>query len=69
MQGCKESASAHKHESPAEGDECERVLGQYLRQEITREEAIQAVGLEKVELAEREHAAMLEDLAWAVHTD
>lgn len=44
----------------------ERILGRYLRKEITREEAIEAVGIDLVELAERQHKAMLEDLAWAM---
>jgi hypothetical protein len=44
----------------------ERVLGQYLRRNISREEAIAAVGIDWVELAERQHQAMLEDLAWAL---
>ena len=44
----------------------EHVLGQYLRDEISREETIAAVGIDWVELAERQHAAMLEDLAWAL---
>ncbi|MBN1875705.1 MAG: hypothetical protein JXA33_15880 [Anaerolineae bacterium] len=44
----------------------EHILGQYLRQEISREEAITAVGIDWVELAKRQHAAMLEDLAWAL---
>ncbi len=44
----------------------EHVLGQYLRDEMSREETIAAVGIDWVELAERQHAAMLEDLAWAL---
>jgi hypothetical protein len=44
----------------------ERMLGRYLRQEITREEAINAVGIDLVELAERQHQAMMEDVAWAL---
>jgi len=44
----------------------EHILGRYLRREISREEAVDAVGLAWVELAERQHAAMLEDLAWAL---
>jgi hypothetical protein len=44
----------------------EHVLGQYLRDEISREETIAAVGIDWVELAERQHAAMIEDLAWAL---
>jgi hypothetical protein len=44
----------------------ERILGRYLRQEITRDEAIEATGIDWVELAERQHKAMLEDMAWAL---
>ena len=44
----------------------ERVLGQYLRQQISRDEAIALAGIDWVELAERQHKAMLEDLAWAM---
>jgi hypothetical protein len=44
----------------------EHILGRYLRREIWREEAVDAVGLPWVELAERQHTAMLEDLAWAL---
>ena len=44
----------------------ERALGRYLRGEITRTDAIETAGIDWVELAERQHAAMLEDLAWAL---
>jgi len=44
----------------------ERLLARYLRGEITRDEAINAVGIDWVELAERQHKAMMEDLAWAL---
>ena len=44
----------------------ERILGRYLRGEISRDEAIEAVGIDWVELAERQHKAMMEDLAWAL---
>jgi len=44
----------------------ERILGRYLRGEISRDEAIEAVGIDWVELAERQHEAMMEDLAWAL---
>lgn len=44
----------------------EHILGQYLRHEITRDQAIEAVGIDWVELAERQHKAMMEDLAWAL---
>lgn len=46
----------------------ERVLGHYLRREISRDEAIDAVGIDLVELAERQHKAMMEDLAWAMES-
>ena len=44
----------------------ERTLGRYLRGDISRDEAIEAVGIDWVELAERQHKAMMEDLAWAL---
>ena len=44
----------------------EHILGRYLRGEITHDEAIEAVGIDWVELAERQHQAMMEDLAWAL---
>ena len=44
----------------------EHVLGRYLQKEITRDEVISAVGIEWVKLAERQHEAMTEDLAWAL---
>ena len=43
----------------------ERTLGQFLRGELPREEAIERVGIDWVELAEQQHAAMNEDLEWA----
>lgn len=43
----------------------EHVLGRYLRGEISREQAIQRTGIDWVDLAERQHTAMTEDLAWA----
>jgi len=43
----------------------ECILARYLRREITRDEAINAVGIDWVEIAERQHKAMTEDLAWA----
>ena len=44
----------------------ERTLGRYLRGQITRDEAIKEAGIDWVELAERQHQAMMEDLAWAL---
>ncbi|CAG0947622.1 hypothetical protein ANRL1_04346 [Anaerolineae bacterium] len=46
----------------------EHILGQYLRHQISRDEAIQTVGIDWVELAERQHTAMMEDLTWAMGT-
>jgi hypothetical protein len=43
----------------------EHVLGRYLRGRLTRQQTVEEVGIEWVELAERQHAAMTEDLAWA----
>jgi len=44
----------------------DHILGRYLRREIAREEAVDAIGLPWVELAERQHTAMWEDLASAL---
>jgi hypothetical protein len=44
----------------------ERTLGRYLRGEISREEAIEAAGIDWVEMADRQQKAVLEDLAWAL---
>lgn len=44
----------------------EHILGRYLRHEISREKAIEVVGIDWVELADHQHEAMLEDLAWAL---
>jgi hypothetical protein len=44
----------------------EHILGQFLRQEISREKAVEMVGIDLVELAERQHQAMMEDIQWAL---
>ncbi|MDZ7724068.1 MAG: hypothetical protein U5R06_14990 [candidate division KSB1 bacterium] len=44
----------------------EHILGQYLRGEILRETAVERVGIDWVEMAEHQHKAMQEDLAWAL---
>jgi len=44
----------------------EHILGKYLRGKISRDEAIELVGLDWVELAERQYQATMEDLAWAL---
>ena len=43
----------------------ERTLGQFLRGELPREQAVERVGIDWVELAEQQHTAMSEDLEWA----
>jgi hypothetical protein len=45
----------------------EYMLGQYLLHEISRTEAIDAVGIDWVELAERQHQAAMEDVAWGLN--
>lgn len=44
----------------------EQVLGRYLKGALTREDAIDEVGIDLVELAERQRKAALEDVAWAL---
>jgi hypothetical protein len=46
----------------------ERILGRYLRGEISREEAIEAAGIDWVEMAERQNTATMEDVVWALGT-
>ena len=46
----------------------EHVLGQYLRNEISRDQAIEIAGIDWVEVAERQHQAMREDLDWALNS-
>ena len=46
----------------------EYMLGQYLRHEISRTEAIDAVGIDWVELAERQYQAAMEDVTWGLNT-
>jgi hypothetical protein len=43
----------------------EHILRRYLQGEIPREQAIERVGIDWVDLAERQYAAVTEDLAWA----
>jgi hypothetical protein len=43
----------------------ELILGRYLRGGISRGETIEAVGIDWVELAEKQRDAVMEDLAWA----
>jgi hypothetical protein len=43
----------------------ERTLGQFLRGELPREQAVERVGIDWVELAEQQYTAMSEDLEWA----
>ena len=44
----------------------EDVLARLVRGEITRDEAIEAVGIDWVELAERRRDAVVQDVAWAL---
>ena len=44
----------------------ENILGRFLHGKISRDEAIKLVGIDWVELAERQRAAMMEDLNWAM---
>ena len=46
----------------------EQVLARYLRGKIDRIDAIALAGIDWVELAERQHEAMLEDLDWAMES-
>ena len=46
----------------------ERILADFINGKLAREEAVEAVGIDWVELAERQHAAMAEDLEWALGT-
>jgi len=44
----------------------EHILSCYVRGEVSRDEAITAVGIDWVELAERQRQAMQEDVTWAL---
>ncbi|MBU4273260.1 MAG: hypothetical protein KKE86_03755 [Planctomycetes bacterium] len=44
----------------------EHVLGQYLRGEISRQQAAETVGMDWVDMAERQRRAMEEDLEWGL---
>lgn len=44
----------------------EHVLGRYLRGEIKREAAIEEVGIDCVETAERQRKAAVEDVQWGL---
>lgn len=44
----------------------EQLLGRYLRGQVSRQEAIEAVGVDWVDLAERQQQAVLEDIEWAL---
>ena len=44
----------------------ERTLGRYLRGELSRDEAVELVGIDWVELAERQYDAAKEDLRWGL---
>ncbi|MEW6105345.1 MAG: hypothetical protein AB1563_03145 [Bacillota bacterium] len=44
----------------------EWTLGRYLRGELSRDEAVELVGIDWVELAARQHDAAKEDLKWGL---
>lgn len=44
----------------------EQTLGRYLQGKIDRDTAVDLAGIDWVELAERQHTAMIEDLQWAL---
>lgn len=44
----------------------EQLLGKYLRGEMTREQVLQFVDIDWVELADQQRDAMLEDVAWGL---
>ena len=44
----------------------EHLLGRYLRGELNRRQAFEAVGIDWVEMAERQHRAMAEDVQWGL---
>ena len=44
----------------------EHVLGRYLRGEIERRQAIEAAGIDWVQMAERQRRAMTEDVQWGL---
>ena len=44
----------------------EHLLGRYLRGQLNRQQAIEGVGIDWVEMAERQHRAMAEDLQWGL---
>ena len=45
----------------------EHVLGRFLRGEIDRRQTIEEAGLDWVEMAERQHRAMVEDVEWGLN--
>jgi hypothetical protein len=47
----------------------EHVLSRFLCEEISRDEAVSVVGQAWVELAESQHDALAEDLAWALEAN
>lgn len=44
----------------------DQILGQYVRGDVSRDQAIDAVGIDWVELAERQRDAVAQDLTWAL---
>jgi hypothetical protein len=44
----------------------EQLLGRYLRGQVSRQAAIEEIGIDWVDLAERQQQAVLEDMEWAL---
>jgi hypothetical protein len=45
----------------------ELILARYLNDGLSRDDAVKAVGLELVKLAERQRVALVEDIEWGLH--
>lgn len=44
----------------------EHILGLYLKGTVSRKDTIETVGIDWLELAERQHKAMLDDIRWGL---
>lgn len=44
----------------------ERILAAYMQGDLSREDAVEQVGIDWVEMADRQQQAVEEDLAWAL---
>jgi hypothetical protein len=62
-----ETIIAHAVKLGIEKIKQEIILERYLKEEISREDAVKAVGLELVKLAERQRMVLSEDIEWGLH--